>query len=103
MVQSTSLELARDNQTNQEDLVIKGYRSGLMLLIPESGPFADHLSELKQRLEEARDFFNGAKISFRLGRRVITEAEQKLLFDLVESFGLLPQHFPMNPQFKRAD
>lgn len=44
-------------------IVFKGYRSGLILIISEEGPFYKYLEELEEHLKKAQSFFKGANVS----------------------------------------
>lgn len=72
-----------------DNIVFKGYRSGLMLIIPETGRFEDHLSELERHLEKAQSFFDGAKVSLQLGNRQLTAQQQTELIRLFQKKGLI--------------
>jgi septum site-determining protein MinC len=85
-------------ETDPETVVFKGYKSGLTLIIPETGPFEKYFEELKQRLEQSQDFFKGAKVSLNTGNRVLPESELSALVQLVKDSGLFLQHFPEEPK-----
>ncbi|TCL70956.1 septum site-determining protein MinC [Hydrogenispora ethanolica] len=72
-----------------ESVVFKGYKSGLTLIIPEQGPFDHYLTELKARLEQSKEFFRGVKISVKIGKRQLSEADQEALKELLQEFGLI--------------
>ncbi|MCL6591161.1 MAG: septum site-determining protein MinC [Firmicutes bacterium] len=74
-----------------ENIVFKGFKSGLTLIIPETGCFENYLAELKEYLEQSQDFFRGAKLFLKTGRRVLGPEESNSLLELIKSFGLIPQ------------
>lgn len=77
------------NIQGSDNIVFKGYRSGLMLIIPETGPFEAHLGELEQHLEKAHHFFDGAKVSLQLGNRELTPEQRAALIRLFQKKGLV--------------
>jgi len=74
-------------------VVFKGYKSGLALIIPEDEPFESCLYELKVHLEQSQDFFKGAKIYLKTGKRVLQEEEYASLSKIIRDFGLVLQRF----------
>lgn len=72
-----------------ESVVFKGYKSGLTLIIPEQGAFDYFLAELRERLEQSKEFFKGVKLSVKIGKRQLTAAEHENLKDLLQEFGLI--------------
>lgn len=72
-------------------IVFKGYRSGLILLIPEEGPFQTYLAELTDHLNKARNFFKGAKVTVQTGNRKVSEPEKTALADILKEHGLVMQ------------
>jgi len=76
---------------NRPRIEFKGYRSGLILIIPEEGPFDRYLKELSEHLQKANSFFKGAKISLQLGKRMLSKDEETSLGQLFEANGLIFQ------------
>jgi septum site-determining protein MinC len=72
-------------------IVFKGYRSGLILAIPDEGDFAVFLRELEDHLVKARSFFKNARISVQTGKRLLTDQEETRLTQLLQSHGLVLQ------------
>lgn len=70
-------------------IVFKGYRSGLTLIIPETGPFENYLQELRDHLKNSHNFFNGAKINLELGNRQLETEEKAALIRLFQENGLV--------------
>lgn len=70
-------------------VVFKGYKSGLTLIIPETGSFEERLQELRKNLEQSRDFFKGARVSLRTGARILDDTETNLLARVIEEFGMV--------------
>lgn len=71
-----------------ETITIKGAANGLLIRIREDAPgsFAEHLTELEERLQNGERFFRNAKATVEIGQRVLT-AE-----DLEKMLNLLKQH-----------
>jgi septum site-determining protein MinC len=74
-----------------ENVVFKGYKTGLTLVIPEVGPLDGYLQEVKMRLDQSQDFFKGANIIIDMGKRSIAENERAFLTQLIKEFGLNPR------------
>ncbi len=70
-------------------VVFKGYKNGLALLIPENGPFEKYLEQLHTQLQQAQDFFKGAKISVKVGKRKLDETQREALQELLHQSGLI--------------
>lgn len=87
-----SLEKTNKLEISSENVVFKGYKTGLTLVIPGTGSFEQYLPEIKTRLEQSQDFFKGAKIILDTGGRRLSEPERSLLVQLIKEFGLNP-HF----------
>ncbi|HYH04935.1 MAG TPA: septum site-determining protein MinC [Bacillota bacterium] len=83
-------QLAKDST----GIVFKGYRSGLILVIPEEGSFETYLGELAEHLNKARSFFKGAKVTIQTGNRNVTDQEQTALANILKEHGLLIQQLP---------
>lgn len=75
--------------SGDNNIVFKGYRSGLTLIIPETGPFENYLRELGDHLKNSHNFFNGAKISLELGSRQLDTEEKAALIRLFQENGLV--------------
>ncbi|HBE76328.1 MAG TPA: septum site-determining protein MinC [Firmicutes bacterium] len=74
-----------------ENVVFKGYKSGLTMVIADVGPLEGYLQEIRSKLEQSHDFFKGANIIIDPGKRILTEEERLLLMELVKKFGLNPR------------
>jgi septum site-determining protein MinC len=74
-------------------IVFKGYRSGLILVIPETGSLDHFLQELEGHLVKAHSFFKNAKVTIETGERVLTAAEQTKLAKILQDHGLVLQQF----------
>lgn len=72
-------------------IVFKGYKSGLTLIIPEIGPFETYMEELRDHLNNSKDFFKGAKITLKTGSRQLLEEEQASLLHLISDAGMTVQ------------
>ena len=72
----------------QEQLVFKGFKHGLRLIVPKDGAFEDLIGELKDRLEKARDFFRGASLIVETKGRSFSWEERSRLEDLLNKHGV---------------
>ncbi len=88
MVKEYFLKLINKPNTEREHIVIKGYKSGLVLIIPETGAFKEYLVELEEHLAKSNDFFKGARVQLKLGKRKTTTEEWDSLLALLEGAGL---------------
>jgi hypothetical protein len=61
----------------KNQLVFKGLKQGLTLIIPEEKPFSFWLEVLYSQLTEARTFFHGALINVELGARKLIKQRKK--------------------------
>ena len=91
MAEPQNKEVIHQNSGEPETVVFKGYKSGLTLLIPELGPFDQHLQELKLCLEQAQDFFKGARVNLQIGDRVLKDTERAALVRMIKEAGLFLQ------------
>jgi septum site-determining protein MinC len=74
-------------------IVFKGYRSGLILIIPEILPFDSFLWELEEHLTKAHSFFENARVSIQTGKRILTGDEQARLTQILQDHGLIVQKY----------
>ncbi|WP_425060625.1 Septum site-determining protein MinC [Sporomusa carbonis] len=73
----------------REDVVFKGGKGGLELLINESADFAVILEQLKDKLESAAHFFTGsAGVKVLSGSTIFTGDERRQLINLLADYGL---------------
>jgi septum site-determining protein MinC len=79
--------------SDHENVVFKGYKSGLTLVIPENGPLPKYFDELKANLDQSQEFFKGAKVFLKIGKRVLNDEERVGLIRLIRQSGLNYQGF----------
>lgn len=60
---------------DNEAIIIKGIRGGLLVLLDDRAEYEAVLAELRERLGQREAFFRGATVTVNLGRRVIDEGE----------------------------
>ncbi|MDF2568984.1 MAG: minC [Sporomusa sp.] len=73
----------------REDIVFKGGKGGLELVINESADFSDILEQLKEKMESAAHFFTGsAGVKVVAGSNAFTGDERRQLISLLEEYGL---------------
>jgi septum site-determining protein MinC len=91
MAEPKDANLETSPARNATGIVFKGYRSGLILIIPETGSFPPILRELEEHLVKAHSFFKNAKVSVRTGKRILAGDEQMRLAKLLQDYGLVLQ------------
>ena len=91
MAELLNSETFDKNESVSENVVFKGYKTGLTLVIPDVGPLEGYLQEIRARLEQSQDFFKGANIIIDQGLRAIVEQERSSLVQLIKEFGLNPR------------
>lgn len=72
---------------------VKGWRNGLLLIVPPTGDWAQVLEQAGSRLDEAkaRSFWRGAQTTIVCGARPVSSAELGELMDYVKrAYGLVP-------------
>lgn len=73
----------------QEDVIFKGSKTGLQLLLNESADFGEIMQQLRRKLESAARFFsNGAVVNISSAVRILTPEQQGQLTELFTSHGL---------------
>jgi septum site-determining protein MinC len=91
MAELLNSEAFDKNESASENVVFKGYKMGLTLVIPDVGPLEGYLHEIRVRLEQSQDFFKGANIIIDHGLRSIVGKERSSLVQLIKEFGLNPR------------
>ncbi len=87
------------NPRNAEELVFKGLKQGLTLFIPERESFSHWLAVLDQRLDEAKNFFQGGAILVELGERQLAPGELAGLKKILAKYRMRIKDF--NPLEKK--
>lgn len=73
----------------REDVVFKGNRTGLQLLLNESADFDNIFEQLRVKLESAAKFFNvGTTIKIPFATRILSQDQQSQLTELFDCYGL---------------
>jgi len=73
----------------REDVLFKGSKGGLELVINQSADFTDILEQLKEKLESAANFFIGSTgIRVVSGTNSLTGDERRQLINLLADYGL---------------
>ncbi len=75
------------------EIAVKGWRNGLLLVLPAEGPWTEVVSGLEDKLEEAKTktFWQGAQTTLDLGDRPVSEPElESLIGRLKGDYGLVP-------------
>src|SRR5690554_3505878 len=77
----------------KKELIFKGLKDGLTLIIPEEEPFSFWLDILYSQLEEAKEFFHGALINVELGARRLSKMDEEGLKRVLASFSIIVKSF----------
>lgn len=77
----------------KKELIFKGLKNGLTLIIPEEKPFSFWLNILYSQLEEAKEFFHGALINVELGTRSLSKMDEEGLKRVLASFSIIVKSF----------
>lgn len=73
----------------REDVVFKGNKAGLQLVLNEAAEFNHILSQLRAKLESAAEFFGvGTTIKIPFATRILTVEQQNQLTELFADYGL---------------
>ena len=79
----------------QEDVVFKGSKGGLELVINQAVDFAVILEQLKEKLESAAQFFTGSTgVKVVSGTTMLTGDERRQLINLLSDYGLTLSEYP---------
>lgn len=90
MIETANLQ-QNNNHYPVDSIVFKGYKSGLTLIIPETGSFEEYMDALRNQLDQSKDFFKGAKITLKIGNRQLLDEERAFLFQLIKNAGMIVQ------------
>jgi septum site-determining protein MinC len=71
---------------DNDAVIIKGIRGGLLVLLDDREEYSAVLAELRDRLDDRAGFFRGATVTINLGRRVIDEPELAGLCETLLAF-----------------
>jgi septum site-determining protein MinC len=83
----------QDAELTRFDVEVKGWRNGLLLIIPPDEEWANVLEQVDARLDEARarSFWRGAQTTIDCGGRFVSLEELDALLDRVKgAYGLVP-------------
>ena len=73
-----------------ENIVIfKGGRDGITVILDQEASFADIKTIFIQKLQDAKDFFSGAKISMRFKGRILKQNQQDELLEILSGQNIL--------------
>lgn len=76
-----------------EGLAVKGWRNGLLLVLPTEASWAEVIEGLESKLEEAKTktFWQGAQTTLDLGDRTVSESDLSALIGRLKGdYGLVP-------------
>ena len=73
-----------------ENIVIfKGGRDGITVILDEDASFKDIKTIFIQKLQDAKSFFNGAKVNIRFKGKVLTKEQQEELIEILSGQNIL--------------
>lgn len=72
-----------------QDVQIKGTRDGLVIMLNPARTFDELKESLLRQLEQARDFFKGARVTFYNGQTEIPAEHREELLRIVARYGLI--------------
>ncbi len=87
------MESVPGNNTNPPDVVVKGWRNGLLLQLPLTVAWKEVIARVGDTLNaaNAKSFWRGSQTTIDCGARLVTIAELDALMDYVKAeFGLVP-------------
>lgn len=90
---TTGRTIYLEPEAESNGVTVKGWRNGLLLLLPHDGEWPDVVAQVDARLDEAkaRSFWRGAQTTIDCGLRPVTLEELSLLVDRAKrAFGLVP-------------
>lgn len=102
MTETANLQ-QNSNSNPAEGIVFKGYKSGLTLIIPETGSFEEYMNALRNQLDQSKDFFKGAKITLKMGNRRLLDEERASLLELIKNAGMVIQRTGDDPESPKKD
>lgn len=70
---------------------IKGDKDGLRVIIDPSGAWSAVVAALQEQLEQAGNFFAGARLVLEIGDRQISEHQLAEVLELMNTYGLRPE------------
>lgn len=76
-----------------QEVVVKGWRNGLLLILPPDGAWEEVLAQVDAKLDaaKARSFWRGAQTTLDFGMRAVSPAELDALIDRAKrAYGLVP-------------
>lgn len=75
------------------EVTVKGWRNGLLLMLPGTGDWADVMAQVDTKLDEARarSFWRGAQTTLDCGNRPVSQDEMTQLSERIKrAYGLVP-------------
>lgn len=74
-----------------ESISVKGWRNGVLVVVPPKEAWGDVVSQIEGKLKEASDFWKGAQTTLDMGDRPVSEGDLDSLLGLMRGdFGLVP-------------
>lgn len=102
MTETANLQ-QNNNSSPADGIVFKGYKSGLTLIIPETGSFEEYMEALRNQLDQSKDFFKGAKITLKMGNRRLLDEERAFLLELIKNAGMVIQRTADDPETPKKE
>ncbi|MGN0306759.1 MAG: septum site-determining protein MinC [Lachnospiraceae bacterium] len=69
----------------KENILIKSFPNGITLYLNAELDFAELLGEIAHKFEQSRNFFRDAKMALSVEGRLLTEEEERLLIQTIQS------------------
>jgi septum site-determining protein MinC len=74
----------------RQDIVIRGTtKTGLVILLPEEGPFDQVCQRLHEKLAQSGRFFQGSEVTVQTGGRMISESEREHLAAILQESNMV--------------
>ncbi len=77
----------------QQDVLFRGTKDGLLVVLNDEKNFAELMSSLSKKLASTGQFFRGAEVTVVLGQRVLTAEQRSQLGDMLIANGLILRQF----------
>ncbi|HEX6970968.1 MAG TPA: septum site-determining protein MinC [Limnochordia bacterium] len=74
--------------SGRDRVIFKGTRDGIAIVIDEGVAFAEVVSQLREKIVAARDFFAGARVHVQLRGRELASEEREALAEAVKELGM---------------
>lgn len=81
----------RKEKETLETISVKGWKNGVLVVVPPQEAWGDVVTQIEGKLKEAQEFWKGAQTTLDVGDRPVATSELEALLGLMrERFGLVP-------------